>query len=54
LYSIVLECGIPMKLVSLMKMCLIETFDKVRVSKHLSEISFNQNGLKQVDTLGYS
>jgi hypothetical protein len=53
LYSIVIEYGVPMKLVSMMKMCFIETFDKVCIGEHLSEKSMNQNGLKQIDTLGY-
>jgi hypothetical protein len=37
LYNIPLECGVRMKLVRLIKMCLNETYSKVHVSKHLSD-----------------
>jgi hypothetical protein len=37
LYNILIEFGIPMKLVRLIKMCLNETYSKVRVGKHLSD-----------------
>ena len=37
LCNIFIEFGIPMKLVRLIKMCLTETFSRVRVGKHLSE-----------------
>jgi hypothetical protein len=40
-----------MKLVRLIKMCLNETYSKVIIIKHLSEIFFIQNGLKQGDYL---
>jgi hypothetical protein len=40
-----------MKLVRLIKMCLNETYSKVRIGKHLSDSFRNQNGLKQGDTL---
>jgi len=36
LYNILIECGIPMKLVRLIKMCLNETYSRIRVDKHLS------------------
>jgi hypothetical protein len=36
LYNILIECGIPMKLVRLIKMCLTETYSRVRVDKYLS------------------
>jgi hypothetical protein len=36
LYNILIEFGIPLKLVSLIKMCLNETYSKVRIGKHLS------------------
>jgi hypothetical protein len=46
LYSILIEFGIPMKLVRLTKMCLNEIYSKVRMGKHLS-VSFHiENGLK--------
>jgi hypothetical protein len=37
LYNILIEFGIPMKLVRLIKMCLNETYSKVRIGKHLSD-----------------
>jgi len=38
LYNILIEFGIPMKLVRLIKMCLTETCSRVRVGKYLSDI----------------
>jgi hypothetical protein len=35
-YTILFEYGICMKLVRIMKMCLNETYSRVRVGKHLS------------------
>jgi hypothetical protein len=40
-----------MKLVRLIKMCLNETYRKVRIGKHLSDSFPIQNGLKQGDAL---
>jgi hypothetical protein len=40
-----------MKLVTLIKMCLNETYRKVRIGKHLSDSYSIQNGLKQRDAL---
>jgi hypothetical protein len=51
LYNILIEFGVPMKLVRLIKMCLNETYSKVCISKHLSESFPIQNGLKQGDAL---
>jgi hypothetical protein len=51
LYNILIEFGIPMKLVRLIKMCLNDTYSKVRVGKHLSDSFPIQNGLKQGDAL---
>jgi hypothetical protein len=51
LYNILIEFGIPMKLVRLIKMCLSETYSRVRVGKHLSETFPIKNGLKQGDAL---
>jgi hypothetical protein len=46
LYNILLEFGMPKKLVKLIKMCLNETYSKVSVGKHLSDKFPIQNGLK--------
>jgi hypothetical protein len=51
LYSILIEFGIPMKLVRLIKMCLNEIFSKVCIGKQLSDSFPIQNGLKQGDAL---
>ncbi|PNF34567.1 hypothetical protein B7P43_G10641 [Cryptotermes secundus] len=51
LYNILIELGIPMKLVRLIKMCLNETYSKVCIGKHLSDKFRIQNGLKQGDAL---
>jgi len=40
-----------MKLVRLIKMCLIETYSRVHVGKHLSDMFPMKNGLKQGDAL---
>jgi hypothetical protein len=46
LYNILIEFGVPMKLVRLIKMCLNQIYSKVRIGKYLS-ISFPvHNGLK--------
>ena len=45
LYNILTEYGIVMKLVRLIKMCLIETYSRVWVDKHLSDIFPIKNGL---------
>jgi hypothetical protein len=37
LYNILKEFGVPLKLVRLIKMCLNETYGKVRIGKHLSD-----------------
>jgi hypothetical protein len=51
LYSILIEFGIPRKLVRLIKMCLIEMYSRVRMGKNLSEMFPVRNGLKQGDAL---
>jgi hypothetical protein len=51
LYNILIEFRVPMKLVRLIKMCLNETYSKVRIGKHLSDSFLIQNGLKQGDDL---
>jgi hypothetical protein len=50
LYNILIEFGISMKLEKLIKMCLNETYSRVRVGKHLSDVFPVKNGLKQGDT----
>jgi hypothetical protein len=47
LYNILLEFGIPKKLVRLIKMHLNETYNKVCIGKLLSDKFPIQNGLKQ-------
>jgi len=47
LYNILIEFGIPMKLVRLRKMCLTEMYSRVRVGKSLSDMFPIRNGLKQ-------
>jgi len=47
LYYILTEFGIPMELVWLIKMGLNETYSRVWVGKHLSDMFPMRNGLKQ-------
>ena len=47
LYNILIEFGSPMKLLRLMKMCLNETYNRVRIGKHLSDMFRIKNGLKK-------
>jgi hypothetical protein len=51
LYNILMEFGVPMKLVRLIKMCLNETYSKVHIRKYFSGMLPIQNGLKQGDIL---
>jgi hypothetical protein len=53
LYNILIEFGVPLKLVRLIKMCLNETYTygKVRRGKHLSDKFPIQNRLNQGDAL---
>ena len=46
LYNILIEFGILMKLVRLLKVCLTETCGRLRVGKNLSDIFPIRNGLK--------
>jgi hypothetical protein len=46
LYNIHIEFGVPMKLVRLIQMCLKETYSKVRIGRHLSDMFPIRNGLK--------
>ena len=47
LYKILIEFGIPKKLVRLIKMSLTETYSRVRVGKKVSDRFPIRNGLKQ-------
>ena len=51
MYNIFIQFGIPMKLVILIKMCLIETYSTVRIGKNLSDLFPIRNGLQQGDAL---
>jgi hypothetical protein len=51
LYNIVIQFGIPMRLVRLIKMCLNEIYSRVQEGKHLSDTFPVKNGLKQGDAL---
>jgi len=51
LYNILIELGITKKLVRLIRMCLTETYSRVRLGKNLSDIFPIRNGLKQGDAL---
>jgi len=46
-----IEFGILMKLVRLIKMCLDETYSRIRVDKYLPDIFPIKSGLKQGDAL---
>jgi len=48
---IVIEFGVPRKLLRQIKMCLTETYSRVRVGKNLSDRFPIRNGLKQGDAL---
>jgi hypothetical protein len=51
LYNILIEFGTPVKLVRLITMCLNETYTRVWVGKHLSDIFPIKSVLKQGDDL---
>jgi hypothetical protein len=51
LHNSVFEFGFPVKLVRLIKVCLNETYSRVQVAKHLSDMFPIRNGLKQGDAL---
>jgi hypothetical protein len=44
LYNILIEDGIPMKLVRTIKMCLTETYSRVRVGRQLSQTFLIKKG----------
>jgi hypothetical protein len=51
LYRILIEFGVHIKLVRLIKICLNEKYGKVRISKYLSDNFPTENGLKQGDAV---
>jgi hypothetical protein len=51
LYNILIEFGIPMKLVRLITMCLNKMYSKIHIGEHLADNFHIQNGLKQGDAL---
>jgi len=51
LYNILSEFGIPKKIVRIIKLCLTETYSRVRVGKNLSDMFPTRNGSKQGDDL---
>ncbi|KAJ4427470.1 hypothetical protein ANN_25118 [Periplaneta americana] len=51
LYDILIEFGIPKKLVPLIKLCLSETYSRVRIGQFLSDAFPIHCGLKQGDAL---
>jgi hypothetical protein len=51
LYNILIEFGIPRKLVGLIKMCLNENYSTVRIGKFQSDTFPVQNVLKERDAL---
>jgi hypothetical protein len=51
LYSILIEFGVPMKLVRLIKMCSNETCSRFCIGKHRSDSFPIQNSVKQGDAV---
>jgi hypothetical protein len=51
LYHIIIEFGIPIKLVRLIITCLNETYNRIQVGKYLFDIFPVKNGLKHRDVL---
>jgi len=51
LYNILFEFWVTKKLIRLVKMCLTETYRRVRVGKNVSDMFPIRNGLKQGDAL---
>jgi retron-type reverse transcriptase len=51
LYNILIEFGMPRKLVKLINTCINETYGTVHTGKNLSETLPVRNGLKQGDAL---
>jgi hypothetical protein len=53
LYNILIEFGVPMKLVRLTKMCWNETYSKVRIGKYLSANFSVQSSRQKSPQLSY-
>ena len=51
LYNILIEFGVPQKLLRLIKLCLTETYSRVWLGKNLSDMFPIRNGLKEGDVL---
>jgi hypothetical protein len=51
LYSVLIEFYVPVKLIRLIKMCVNETYNEVRIGKSLSDKFPIQKGLKQGNAL---
>jgi hypothetical protein len=51
LYNILIEFGVPLEVVRLIKLYLNETYSKIRIGKHLSDNFLIRNGLKQGNAL---
>jgi hypothetical protein len=51
LHNILIEFRVPVKLVRMIVMCFSETYRKINIGQHLSDMFPIQNGLKQGDTL---
>jgi hypothetical protein len=51
LYNILIEFGIPRKLVGLIKIFLNEIYSRVRIGKNMSDKFTIENGLNQEDAL---
>jgi len=51
LYNILIEFGIPRKLVRVINLCLNETYSRVRVRKNLSSMFPSRNGLKRGEVI---
>ena len=51
LCNILIECGIPMRLVKIIKICLNETYSRVWVDRHLSDMFPIKNGFRKGDAL---
>jgi len=51
LYNILIQFGIPTRMLRLIKMCLTETQSRDRIGNHLSDMFSIKSGLKQGDAL---